>query len=54
MVLVAGIRLEVRPGGVVSAAGTVRAGTWAAAGKTARAAGYVQGAFARAREVWGA
>jgi hypothetical protein len=51
-VLVAGIRIEVRPGDVVTVAGTVRgAGTGAAAGKTARAAGYVQGAFAPAQEV---
>jgi hypothetical protein len=50
---VAGIRIGVRPGGVLIAAGMVRvAGTGAAAAKTARAAGCVQGPFAWVREVW--
>ena len=43
MVLVAGIRIEVRPGDVVIEAGRVRAaGTGATAGETARAAGHVR------------
>jgi hypothetical protein len=49
---VAGIRIELRPGDVVIEAGRVRAaGTGTTAGEAAHAAGYVQGAFARWREV---
>ena len=49
----AGIRIEVRHGRVVIEAVTARpAETAAAAGKTARAAGYVRGAFTGVREVW--
>ena len=51
MVPVAGIRIGVRVGDVVTFAGTGRVAGTEAAAETARAAGYVRGAFARVRGV---